>query len=364
MLCSRRGAHGRRRANERRRVDAPAGAATRRRGVFPVAPSPICARIGRAPRAASAAAHALARAGASPDRRDGRATSARIWRPFHPGDPAVVCVHARGTGAVPLHAHEQLQLTIPLAPCRFVDGRGHVHTLGPGQTAVILPSELHGVAGDGAPWETLEMLIEPAVASGLADAGRRARPAAAGREPDEAAPHAEVHTIVAALVGSLRQSLRAEHVEARLMAAVGRLLAGVTPPAPVPDDVTRTASGVERARAYLCAHVAEAVDLNTLARAAFLSKYHLVRAFARAHGLTPHAYQMQLRLARARALIERGTGISHATYAAGFADQSHLTRRFREYFGYTPAAYARALACRGPGDGREATAASRASAAA
>jgi AraC-like DNA-binding protein len=159
--------------------------------------------------------------------------------------------------------------------------------------------------------------------------------------------HGEVHAAAAALVARLGQALRAEDVEARLLSAVGRLLACSASPAPAPEDVSRTVAGVERARSYLCAHAADAVSLDTLSRAAFLSKYHLVRAFAHAHGLTPHADQMQLRLSRARALIEGGAGISHATYAAGFADQSHLTRRFREYYGFTPAAYARALAPRG-----------------
>jgi AraC-like DNA-binding protein len=75
-----------------------------------------------------------------------------------------------------------------------------------------------------------------------------------------------------------------------------------------------------------------------------LSKYYLLRAFRQAHGVTPHAYQMQLRLAYAWRLIVDGRSLSHATYDAGFADQSHLTRRFASAFGLSPARYARELA--------------------
>jgi AraC-like DNA-binding protein len=75
-----------------------------------------------------------------------------------------------------------------------------------------------------------------------------------------------------------------------------------------------------------------------------LSKFYLLRAFRRAHGITPHAYQMQLRLAHAWRFIVEGRPLSRATYDAGFADQSHLTRRFSAMFGLTPARYARQLA--------------------
>jgi AraC-like DNA-binding protein len=97
-------------------------------------------------------------------------------------------------------------------------------------------------------------------------------------------------------------------------------------------------------RDYLRAHVAESVSLDELAVVAGLSKYYLLRAFRLAHGLTPHAYQMQLRLAYAWRLIVDGRSLSHATYDAGFADQSHLTRRFASAFGLSPARYARELA--------------------
>lgn len=267
--------------------------------------------------------------------------SARVWRPFHPGGPGIVCVHARGAGPVPLHAHEQVQLTVPLTPCRLVDSRARAHAMRPGQLAVVGAMEVHGLSGTGGSWETLEVLLDSLTAVRLRAAGSRARATTVDGSHDDAAWHAEASATVVALVPQLRQSRRAEEVDDRLLSAIGRLLAGHRS-SPAGGD-TRTAAGVERARAYLHAHVTEPVALDALARAAFLSKYHLVRAFARAHGLTPHAYQMQLRLARARTLIERGAAVTHATYAAGFADQSHLTRRFREYFGFTPAAYARAL---------------------
>jgi AraC-like DNA-binding protein len=99
--------------------------------------------------------------------------------------------------------------------------------------------------------------------------------------------------------------------------------------------------GLARAREYVRAHVAKPLSLEALARVACLSKFHFLRAFTRAYGDSPHEYQMQLRLALARTLVEAGEPLSSVAYDAGFADQSHLTRRFKQAFGVTPGAYAR-----------------------
>lgn len=83
-------------------------------------------------------------------------------------------------------------------------------------------------------------------------------------------------------------------------------------------------------------------SLQQLADHADLSRYQLVRQFARATGLTPHAYLMQRRIHQVRQLIGTGTALGAAAAASGFADQSHMTRLFVRSFGITPGAYARA----------------------
>lgn len=71
-----------------------------------------------------------------------------------------------------------------------------------------------------------------------------------------------------------------------------------------------------------------------------LSRFQLLRAVARATGLTPHAYLMQRRVQMARRLIDGGMGLAEAAVASGFADQSHMTRVFTRTFGLPPGAYA------------------------
>jgi AraC-like DNA-binding protein len=119
----------------------------------------------------------------------------------------------------------------------------------------------------------------------------------------------------------------------------------------LPQRMEGCSAGLARVADYLQAHVTDHVTLDALAVTAGLSKFYLLRAFRDRYGLTPHAYQMQLRLARAWRLVADGRPLSWAAYECGFADQSHLTRRFASQFGLTPGALARQLALGAPASG-------------
>ena len=90
------------------------------------------------------------------------------------------------------------------------------------------------------------------------------------------------------------------------------------------------------------AHIGEAIGLEALAESAGLSVYHFARVFKETVGMTPHAFVMSRRVAKAQKLLV-GTElpISEIARTVGFADQSHLTRRFREAFGMSPGQYRR-----------------------
>ena len=95
----------------------------------------------------------------------------------------------------------------------------------------------------------------------------------------------------------------------------------------------------QRARDYLHANLMQDIGLDDLARASGCDRFRLTRAFKQAFGLPPHAYLIQLRLARARQLLGRGLAPAEVAADLGFADQSHLGRWFRRAYGVTPAYY-------------------------
>jgi len=81
---------------------------------------------------------------------------------------------------------------------------------------------------------------------------------------------------------------------------------------------------------------AATISLLDLARETGLSRFQVLRGFARVTGLTPHAYQVQRRVALARRLIAQGQPLAEVAAACGFADQSHMTRQFVRKYGVSP----------------------------
>ncbi|AZC31416.1 AraC family transcriptional regulator [Pseudomonas chlororaphis] len=94
-----------------------------------------------------------------------------------------------------------------------------------------------------------------------------------------------------------------------------------------------------KARDYLHAHAQQDISLDELGAVCGVDRFRLTRAFKAAYGLPPHAYLVQLRLAKARRLLARGAQPADVAMALGFADQSHMGRWFVRAYGLTPAAY-------------------------
>ena len=267
----------------------------------------------------------------------------RFWRPL--ADVADIICGEGSVAELPIHTHQALQVMLPASRFTVVHGQSSAVVVQPGQVHVAAPLELHGARGiDGEPCAMRVILVAPALL------GRRhaevQRLAAGLRQlvVDDPALYAELW----AIVDDLRGPLVGPSCAPRLLTCLGNLIGGLpAPPPPAPKSgagVARHVAGVARVCDYLRAHVTKSISLDELASMACLSKFYLLRAFRRVHGITPHVYQMQLRLAQAWRFIVEGSPLSTATYDAGFADQSHLTRRFAAVFGLTPARYARQLA--------------------
>lgn len=99
------------------------------------------------------------------------------------------------------------------------------------------------------------------------------------------------------------------------------------------------APGVARAKTFIDAHFAANFSLAELAAECGLSRFHLLRIFKNATGLTPVAYRTQRRIEKARSLMRTRRSIAEIALEVGFADQSHLTRNFQRLVGVSPSQY-------------------------
>lgn len=95
-------------------------------------------------------------------------------------------------------------------------------------------------------------------------------------------------------------------------------------------------AAVARAREYFHANACQNITLDELAKIAFLSPFHLLRVFRREIGITPHAYQTQLRIERAKQLLRDDFSITQTALATGFFDQAHFSKQFKRYVGISP----------------------------
>lgn len=111
--------------------------------------------------------------------------------------------------------------------------------------------------------------------------------------------------------------------------------------APRPGGTEPRAIALLRARIVDGVAVGESLTLAALAAEAGLHPSYLVRSFARATGMTPHAHVMQCRVRRARDLLATGLPAAQAAAEAGFCDQPHMIRWFRRHLGVTPGALIR-----------------------
>jgi len=92
--------------------------------------------------------------------------------------------------------------------------------------------------------------------------------------------------------------------------------------------------------AYMHAHLADDVTLESLSEVARLSKHHFLRAFKTSTGVTPHRFFVELRMARAATLL-RSTDkpVSWVAAQCGYRNHSHFALAFRDQLGSGPARY-------------------------
>jgi AraC family transcriptional regulator len=81
------------------------------------------------------------------------------------------------------------------------------------------------------------------------------------------------------------------------------------------------------------------VTLAGLARESCLSPFHFHRAFTQAFGRTPHQYRNELRLSRARRLLEStALTVTEVSGVVGFESAPSFATLYRRTFGMSPAA--------------------------
>jgi AraC-like DNA-binding protein len=97
---------------------------------------------------------------------------------------------------------------------------------------------------------------------------------------------------------------------------------------------------LRQARDLADQHYAEPLDLEALARVAFVSKYYFARCFAETYGETPIRYLIRRRIERAQDLLRcANLTVTEVCMLIGFSSLGSFSSRFRELVGESPTRY-------------------------
>lgn len=235
------------------------------------------------------------------------------------------------------HSHETFVVGVIEAGCEAYRLGGVRHYAGPGEVCFVNPGEVHdGEPADAGYAYRMTYPSEDLMRAVAAEVTGRDR-VPRFREPLVA--DAEAAALFSAAHRRLESGASALGADEALVGAYALLIARHADVGATRASVADAPDAVARARDYLDAHHGDDVDLDTLARVAGLSRHHLIRAFKRATGLTPHAFLTDRRVRAARRLLAEGRPPAEVAALCGFCDQSHLNRAFKARIGVAPGAF-------------------------
>ncbi len=247
------------------------------------------------------------------------------------------------------HSHPVFAIGTVLSGACRIWHRGSSYVARPGDLVLINPGDPHSAdPASAGEWDYAALYFSGDAAelflpSSRARGASRTLGGVVGHDPALARSLSGLCT----LLEHDPEQARGEAAFARFVRALFGRFSAASDAAPVDVDAER----LERVRAHLEQHFAEAVRIEALAELVGQSPFRVIRAFTHRFGMPPYAYLQHVRVARACSMLRTGAPITATAATVGFADQSHLTRCFRRITGVPPGVYARAM-CEGKGDYR------------
>jgi len=102
------------------------------------------------------------------------------------------------------------------------------------------------------------------------------------------------------------------------------------------DDLTKH---IIQSKLYIDKHFSENINLDKISAKALVSKFHFIRVFKKYYGRTPNQYLQEVRIEKAKAILQKGKTIDEACNAIGFTSKTSFISLFKKMTGYTPLAY-------------------------
>lgn len=264
------------------------------------------------------------------------------WSDFWVTSSGVECLHAHyQTHVFEAHEHPEYVVALIEAGTERCRHRGVTQVAGPGSVCVVNPGAVHtggSLSEGGYTYRSLYPTLEMMQRAGQQILGT------GYRTPYFVMDIIDDAEVALALLTFHRlddttQLAKEAHFYDLVRLLLERYSEGRSSVRPVRSE----RHAVRRAEDYLRDHPVADVSLSHLAAHVGLNPYSLLQSFRLERGLTPHAFQMNVRAELSKDALRRGATPVEAATQTGFVGARSLGRVFRRVYGISPEQYREAV---------------------
>ncbi|MCS2608788.1 AraC family transcriptional regulator [Halomonas dongshanensis] len=243
------------------------------------------------------------------------------------------------------HAHEEYAFGVTLSGRQDFFSGGQFHKSPPGNVILFNPEEVHdGQSGGEHTLDYLMLYVAPSQLHPMFAEVLGQPNNAIFRSSKTLIQDVRLRTAILQLARLVTQSTASCIDQENTLYRIVERIVQLSGAQHTEQRTSRPDALLQRAKAYIHAHLTQDISLEEISQAAHLSKYHFLRLFRQHYGITPHQYVINCRINAARAALLEGASLVDVALRYGFSDASHFNRRFKRIFGMTPSQYRRDIA--------------------
>lgn len=96
---------------------------------------------------------------------------------------------------------------------------------------------------------------------------------------------------------------------------------------------------VRQSKAFMDKYYSDKIELDKIAASACMSRFHYIRVFQQVYGMTPRQYLQDLRIEKARELLQKGHSVTQVCFDVGYESLTTFSKVFKRGTGYPPKTY-------------------------
>lgn len=98
---------------------------------------------------------------------------------------------------------------------------------------------------------------------------------------------------------------------------------------------------IRQSKVFMEKYYGDKIELDKMASAACMSRFHYIRLFQSIYGTTPRQFLRDIRMLRAKVLIKKGVSIAQVCMEVGYDSLPTFSTAFKKGTGYSPGQYQR-----------------------